>query len=132
VRAAAGQRDSAIVSAQRAVAAQPDSLVPRLFLGRLYSEQKRYPEAIKTIQEAVDRYPRHSGAALELATVYEESGDIDKAESVAREVLRRNPEDARSLNFLGYLLAEHNRSLKEAEDLVHRALVAEPDNGAYV
>jgi tetratricopeptide (TPR) repeat protein len=132
VRAAAGQRDSAIVAAQRAVAAQPDSLVPRLFLGRLYSEQKRYPEAIKTIQEAVDRFPRHSGAALELATAYEESGDIDRAESVAREVLKRDPEDPRSLNFLGYLLADHNRSLKEAEDLVHRALVVEPDNGAYI
>src|SRR5262249_35588660 len=35
-------------------------------------------------------------------------------------------------NFLGYLLADHNLKLDEAETLVRKAIEQEPDNGAYV
>ncbi len=36
------------------------------------------------------------------------------------------------LNYLGYLLAKRGEQLEEAVDLVRRALVAEPDNGAFL
>ena len=37
-----------------------------------------------------------------------------------------------ALNFLGYLLADHNRRLDEAEGLIRRAVEQEPDNGAFL
>ena len=46
--------------------------------------------------------------------------------------MRIAPENATVLNFLGYLLADHNRKLEEAEALIRRAVDREPDNGAFV
>ena len=36
------------------------------------------------------------------------------------------------LNFLGYLLADHNRRLDEALGMIRRAVEKDPDNGAFV
>ena len=35
-------------------------------------------------------------------------------------------------NFLGYLLADHDKSLTEAQGLLEKAIAHEPENGAYV
>ena len=49
-----------------------------------------------------------------------------------RDVLAREPSNPTALNFLGYLLADHNRKLDEAVDLIQRALALDPNNGAYL
>jgi Tfp pilus assembly protein PilF len=62
----------------------------------------------------------------------EDRGDDRAAEAAARDALRIEPDNARALNFLGYLMADHDRRLPEAMELIRRALAAEPDNGAFV
>jgi len=47
-------------------------------------------------------------------------------------VLAREPDNPTALNFLGYLLADHNRNLQEAVGLIRRALELDPDNGAFL
>jgi Flp pilus assembly protein TadD len=69
---------------------------------------------------------------LDLAFCREQSGRIPEAEQAVRDALGMEPENPRVLNFLGYLLADANRSLEEAVALIKRALELEPDNGAYV
>ena len=69
---------------------------------------------------------------LDLAYCREQAGDLSGAEQAARDVLHVEPEDPRALNFLGYLLADHNLKLDEAETLIRKAIEQEPDNGAYV
>ena len=39
---------------------------------------------------------------------------------------------AESYNYLGYLWADQNTHLEEAEEYIKRALGADPDNGAYL
>ena len=46
-------------------------------------------------------------------------------------LLKKNPNDPVLLNFLGYLLADSNRKLDEAEALIGRALAQDGANGAY-
>ena len=43
-----------------------------------------------------------------------------------------NPSNAPALNYLGYTYAESGAQLDEAEKLIKRALVIEPDDGFYV
>jgi Flp pilus assembly protein TadD len=69
---------------------------------------------------------------LDLALCLDQGGDIDGAVAAARDVLKQLPDDATALNFLGYLFADHNRDLAEAEHMIRRAVDQEPDNGAYV
>jgi len=82
--------------------------------------------------ESVSRFPAASGLALDLAYCREQQGNLDGAEHVIRDVLKREPANPDALNFLGYLFADNNRNLKEAEELVRRAVDLEPDNGAFL
>ncbi len=132
VRALAGDPEGALPFARKAVAAAPDSILPRLILARLDTDLKRWDEADQTLGEAVRRHPHDADIMLELASIREERGDSTAAETAARDALKLAPTNPRALNFLGYLLADGNRDLDEAKRLITQAVEAEPDNGAYV
>src|SRR3546814_16072082 len=53
---------------------------------------------------------------------------IDAAEKDLRTVIANQPNDARSLNALGYMLAVHTQRLDEAHDLVGKARSLDPDD----
>ena len=127
-----GDRDAGLAEARRAVAAAPDSLPPRILLGRLCQVAGRWDEAAAVWTEVRRIDPSRPGVGLDLAYCREQAGDIAGAEKAARDVLGADPGDPRTLNFLGYLLADHNLKLAEAETLIRKAVDQEPDNGAYV
>jgi Flp pilus assembly protein TadD len=129
---AANRTPLAIERAQRAVALAPDSLAPIALLARVYQGAKRWSEAESVWAAAAVRFPSESGVALDLAFCREQRGDLAGAEQAARDVLAREGENPTALNFLGYLLADHNRNLEEAERLIRRAVAQEPENGAFV
>ena len=52
--------------------------------------------------------------------------------AVLKKALEIDPDSAPAQNFLGYLYADLNRDLNEAEILLDRALAKEPDNYAYL
>lgn len=128
----AGDTTAVVQGLDRAIALAPDSLGPRVMLGRLQETRGRYAEASEAFRQALELEPEATGVALELAGCRESLGDVDGAERVVRQVLAREPENPSALNFLGYLLADHDQHLDEAEDLIRRALAHDPDNGAYV
>jgi tetratricopeptide (TPR) repeat protein len=130
--AVAGRTDSAIAKARMAVAAAPDSSEPRILLARLLQDAKRYPEAAAAWSEVVNRFPFDVDVHLELAFCREQVGDIDGAQRTVRDALAREPDNPSVLNFLGYLLADHNQDLDEAAGLIGRALRLEPANGAFI
>ncbi|MFN8587835.1 MAG: tetratricopeptide repeat protein [Candidatus Eisenbacteria bacterium] len=130
--AMAGRLDSAAAVARREIAATPDSTEPRRLLARILQDQKRWPEAIAEWRALRERVGDDPALLLDLAVCLEQSGDVEAAERTGREALQLVPDAAPVLNFVGYLLADHERDLVEAEELIHRALLQEPDNGAYV
>jgi tetratricopeptide (TPR) repeat protein len=131
-RAQGGESARAEAELRRAIEMCPDSLAPRVLLARVQQDEKRFDEAEKVWVETVRRFPAHVGVALDLAYCREQLGDLGGAQQAARDALTHSPENPTVLNFLGYLLADHNRNLDEAQDLIGRALQKDPDNGAYV
>jgi tetratricopeptide (TPR) repeat protein len=128
----AGESEPAIAAAKRAVEMAPDSLTPRLLLGRIHQLGKRYAEAASVWTDLHARYPKRADIGLDLAFCRDQMGDVSGAESAARDVLKVDPENASALNFLGYILADHNLKLNEAVQLIERAVKSDPDNGAFV
>ncbi len=63
--------------------------------------------------------------------MYEREKNYDAAEKSFRSVLATDPENAGALNYLGYMYAERNIRLEEAQQLISKALDIDPDNGAY-
>jgi tetratricopeptide (TPR) repeat protein len=127
-----GQPQLALTFAKRAVDTAPDSLPPQVMLGQLHQAAGRFAEAGKIWEKVWDRNPDLLAAGFGLAYCREQLGDLSGAEAVGRRILDRDPDNADALNFLGYLFADHDMKLDEAEPMIARALEKDPDNGAFV
>ncbi len=132
VRAASGRADSAVAYARLEVAASPDSLSPRRVLARYLRETQRWREAADELGWLRERVPDDPSLLLDLALCREQLGDVSGAIAAGRDALALVPDSPQALNFLGYLLADHQRDLPEAEKLIRRAVEQDPDNGAYL
>ncbi|HEX4003739.1 MAG TPA: tetratricopeptide repeat protein, partial [Candidatus Acidoferrales bacterium] len=64
--------------------------------------------------------------------IYEHQKKYDLAEQQFRKVLAASPDDAPTLNYLGYMLADRGVRLDEATSMIQRAVKQEPSNGAYL
>ena len=64
--------------------------------------------------------------------MFERQKKFDMAEKEFRKVLNEDPKNASAWNYLGYMLADQNTRLSEAQDYVQKALAIEPDNYAYL
>src|SRR5690606_27987460 len=97
---------------------------PQIALGLAdaYASQKRWDDAVRVVQEAAAQYGEGGPFALRLTGLYEEAGRPADAERQLRQMLKRDPLDATALNYLGYLLADRNERLDEAQALIERAL----------
>jgi len=131
-RSEADEPDSAVVLARAAVAAMPDSTGPRRALVRYLREAHRYDDAAHEIEALRERTPGDPSLLLELGMLREQQGDAQAAEQAGRDALALAPSSPTLLNFLGYLLADHDQDLSEAEGMIRRAVEQDPDNGAFV
>ncbi|HTO92038.1 MAG TPA: tetratricopeptide repeat protein [Candidatus Sulfotelmatobacter sp.] len=124
--------DRALAHAREAVSLAPDSLAARVLLGRVSQQAKHWSEAAEVWEKLRQEHPDQPGILLDLAFCKEQMGDVDGSVAVARQALSMAPSQPDVLNFLGYLLADHNRDLAEASELIQKAVAQEPDNGAFI
>jgi tetratricopeptide (TPR) repeat protein len=131
---AAGRQEPelAIGFAREAVEAAPDSLAPRAIVAQAYQAEQMWDAASDSWREVLVLAPDNTPAAFSLAFCREQMRDLAGAEEAVRDVLGREPDNPDALNFLGYLFADHNVNLQEAEALIGRAIEFEPDNGAFI
>jgi tetratricopeptide (TPR) repeat protein len=93
----------------------------------------------KDASAAIDQAEKLSTSKQEQALIYflrgalqERQKHIDAAERQFRQALTLDPNNALALNYLGYMLADHDVKLNEALQLVQRAVQLDPENGAYL
>jgi len=129
---AANQPDTAIARARRAVAMQPDSTEPLRLLARTLQDAGRYQESERQWLALRAKLPGEPGVLLDLGGCRERAGDVDGAIAAGRDALKMVPGWPPAMNFVGYVLADHDRELSDAEKLITQALAKDPDNGAYI
>ena len=64
----------------------------------------------------------------EIATLYNESGNIAEAEKNLREAFSLRPDDPEVMNSLAYLLIDREMNIKEGLDLAAEGLKIKPDD----
>ena len=98
----------------------------------LLEESGKANEAIALLQLALERYPEHPGVRYQIALIQDKAGLTKDSVRNFESLLKDRPEDASLLNALGYSLADRNQKLPRAEQLIRKALVASPDNPAFL
>jgi tetratricopeptide (TPR) repeat protein len=100
--------------------------------GSALLQLNRNDEAVAALKDASDRAPENTTVKYQLGAALDRSGRQAEAERMFRDLLTKDPLDANTLNYLGYMLAERGTKLDEAVSLIQRALKVEPDNPSYL
>ena len=116
----------------------PNSAAFTYYLAIALREAKHPQQAVITFEEALNeaqgddailtaRFYFDYGAAADQAGFYEKAADL------LRKSIALDPANAaEAYNYIGFMWAEHNLHLDEAEDMIGRALQLDPNNGAYL
>jgi len=126
---AAGQKEKAREQAASQVKLGTRNVVAS---AEAYIQAGDFPSATALLQSAIDAKTDEIDLQFQLGSVQERAGDRKAAEAVFLNVLKKNPEHAPSLNYLGYMWAESGVNLERAQEMLTRAVGQDPDNGAYV
>lgn len=113
----------------KAVQAFPENKGSLLWLGgNLLNESGRTSQAIIYYNDALKELPNNSDIKYALAILYDKRGELWTAEKLLREVMREEPDLVDAYNALGYIFANRNYNLEEAENLLQEALHLDPGN----
>lgn len=104
----------------------PLTAVQHLELGQIYEAGGDYDRAREEYRIATKRDPTLVGALIGLGNVAYQSGDPDGAVSFYRMALEHDPPRPEVMNNLAWAYLAQGRQLEEAEQLVRRALSADP------
>ena len=97
-------------------------------------EAGRYEDAAKAYQDVLERIAKDKRLDQEekdktaerfryiLSNVYVDLKKIDKAEELLRGLIAKQPDEPAYYNDLGYILADHDQKIPEAEKLIRKAL----------
>ena len=110
------------------------------YLALAQREAKQIQQAVATFEEALHEAELDQDTEIVNAKFYfnygataEQAGLYEKAADLLRKSIALDPANAaEAYNYLGYMWADHNMYLDEAEDMIKRALQIEPDNGSYL
>ncbi|MEZ5292224.1 MAG: tetratricopeptide repeat protein [Vicinamibacterales bacterium] len=127
-----GRATDAVSAAETAVGDRRLTTAGAFALADVYQEAKRQADAVSLLEPLATAAPDDDAVAFRLAAAYENAGRIADAERTFRRILRRDPLNANTLNYLGYMLANHGQKVPEALTLVDRALAVEPGNPAFL
>lgn len=89
-------------------------------------EANRYNDAFVLLDNALSAQPDNTDFLYESALMAERTGKQDIFDTRIQRLLSIKPEHAHALNALGYSYAERNIRLKEAEELIGKALRIQP------
>jgi tetratricopeptide (TPR) repeat protein len=113
---------------------------------RIFTQGEKYAQAEALCKKEIETTIA-PGDVLEiryfLSGVYSAWKKLDLGEAQLLEILKADPANATAYNDLGYIWADHNKNLKEAEEMIRKAIdldrrqrkiaaVEDRDNAAYV
>ena len=117
---------------KKAAELEPGNISILKNLAGFYYQQKKLEEAISVCRLILKIENKDYETISLLGSLLEETGKRQEAQEKFQEALKINPDYHQALNSLGYVYAQDERNLDQAELLIKKALEFEPDNGAYV
>ncbi len=91
-------------------------------------EAGQYQEALAVQTQAVEQFPDSSDLLYEQAMLADKAGQPARMEQLLRKLIVREPDYHHAYNALGYALADRGVRLKEARELIQKAVSLAPED----
>jgi len=130
-----GDPEKALADVRSLLKGTPEDREVYLRLSIMYTRLKLWSEAEEALSktEQLSTKPEDKENVYFLrGSTYEREKKYDQAEAEFRKILAINPQNAATLNYLGYMNADRDVRLEESLNYVKQAVSAEPNNGAYL
>ena len=112
----------------RRLAANPDDAEALIHRGWLFTQQKKWPEAIADLERGLHLRPDDTDALFLLAEAYSETNNLPAARATLEKYLARSPDDVDARVMKGQVALRLGR-LQEAVDDFSKVLDADPSRG---
>jgi len=96
----------------------------------LMSAQKKQPEAIKLLNDALEKNKKSIAIHFKLATIYQQQNDINQAEAHYNAILTEQADNVLALNNLAFLYSQKNDP--RALELAKKAYEKAPESAAIL
>ena len=130
------QIDAAVETIRDVQKIDPENSTWLMQEGIIYSYAHRWLEAAQVFEKVIKTFAEDTEivrqAKMNLSNAFVQAGDYPRGEKILEEIFQNDPENIGVNNDLGYLYADNNKNLDQAEMMVKKALDAEPENGAYI
>ncbi|WP_167590437.1 tetratricopeptide repeat protein [Oceanidesulfovibrio indonesiensis] len=127
-----GDKQGALELAREMRDEMPEAVDFRLMESRLLESLGRLEEGIEVARQAAEKWPRNTEVLFNLGSLLDTAGAKDEAIEAMERIIELDPDHADALNYIGYTLADQNRELERAFELVAKAVSLKPDNGYIV
>jgi tetratricopeptide (TPR) repeat protein len=98
---------------------------------RMLASMREWDKALRLADEAARNLPDNRDMAFLHASLLDESGDKKAAFAAMEKIVQAEPDYYQALNYLGYTLADENRDLHRALEMLLRAVELAPGR-AYI
>jgi len=109
-----------------------DSTTIMFYTSVIHSNNEKYELASKGYERLLESFPENIQFNFNLAAAYERMGESDNAEKYFRSILKVDPDNSLTLNYLGYMYADLVIKLDEVMGMIEKALEIQPNNGAFL
>lgn len=131
----AGRVDEGVAQLKALLSNRPIDRSIYVSIAQIYLQAKRFEDAEKAIQKALDLSPNPEDQEFALfvqGSIFERQKKYDQAEQTFKRVLSVDPLNSSASNYLGYMLADRGIRLDESLKYIQKALSLEPGNAAYL
>ena len=97
-----------------------------------YKSKKQYQKSLEIYKKILNNYNSNDRALFLYASNLDKLGEWEEAKILFLQLLKKNPHDTFTLNYVSYKLALKNQELELALNLIKKALILDPDNGYFL
>ncbi len=110
----------------------PDNKFVLYRLANYYKSKSLYHKSLKIYKKILEHYDSNDRDLFLYASNLDKLGKWKEARVLFLELLKKNPSDTFTLNYISYKLALKNQELELALDLIKKALEIDPNNGYFL
>ncbi|MEI8233929.1 MAG: tetratricopeptide repeat protein [Verrucomicrobiota bacterium] len=133
------QSEQALATLAEAHKKFPGAVLVTYSLAATLAQAHQYAQALPVFEETLREAPASKPNLLNASFYFaygmaaEQAGELERAAALLQKSIALAPEEAApARNYLGYMWIERGMHLREAGELIRRALAQEPKNGAYL